>query len=284
VAAVGAVLKIETATEMQLRSMLMLTKVFLAHHSLAWNTNCRIVLPSLFESRQWTSLTRDQLINRRPHESIDSCKWCYSLPPKLTEPSFRSFRAFQSHNLKKVLMNTADSSSMPTNETLVIGPFRVGEKIQVEVISFGPLGASVDVIAHGSHDPTAVIAEDSPALGQGLILQREIAYFRQSRDNLDVVLGEILCAYVERVRENGRLDVGLRAFGGKAKASELTTRIMDAIMDTSSKSLPIGDKSTPGEIGMYFPGVSKTTFKRALATLYKDGKVTPGPYSVQLIK
>jgi hypothetical protein len=34
----------------------------------------------------------------------------------------------------------------------------------------------------------------------GLILQREIAMFREKRDGKDVVLDEILEAYIERVR------------------------------------------------------------------------------------
>jgi hypothetical protein len=94
--------------------------------------------------------------------------------------------------------------------------FKAGDKIQVEVLSFGPLGASVGIVAR-SHDPDDVLPESDDFLGRGLVLQKEIQYYRQSRDGVDVVRGEILPAYAERVRETGNVDVSLRAYGGKAK-------------------------------------------------------------------
>jgi hypothetical protein len=102
---------------------------------------------------------------------------------------------------------------------------RAGDKIQVEVLSFGPLGASVEIVALG-HDPDDVPAAEPEsgggfggqgAIGRGLVLQREIGYFRQARNNVDVVRGEILPAYVERVRDDGSVDVSLRSYGGRAK-------------------------------------------------------------------
>lgn len=58
-------------------------------------------------------------------------------------------------------------------------------------MSFGPMGASVDIVAD-THDPDHVIDEDTPPLGRGLILQKEIAYFRQGRDNVVRVVS--ICA------------------------------------------------------------------------------------------
>jgi predicted RNA-binding protein (virulence factor B family) len=142
----------------------------------------------------------------------------------------------------------------------------------------------VDVIAD-SHNPDDIIPETEPALAQGLILQREIRYFREARGNVDVVRGEILPAYVERVREDdGKLDIGLRAFGGKAKAEQVSTTILDRLDWAPGGTLDVGDKSTPQEIAKEFPGVSKGTFKKAVAALYKQGKVQPGPYSISLIR
>lgn len=161
--------------------------------------------------------------------------------------------------------------------------FKPGDKIQVEVLSFGPLGASVDVIGR-SHDANGLISESDPPLGAGLILQKEIQYFRQARDNVDVVRGEVLPAYVERIRENGRIDVGLRAFGGKAKADEASEQILKRLRWTNAGVLPVGDKSQPGVIAKEFPGLSKSAFKRALASLYKRRLVQPGPDSITLIR
>lgn len=159
--------------------------------------------------------------------------------------------------------------------------FQPGDRILVEILSFGPLGASVAVIGD-SHDDASLIDENEPALGRGLILQREISYFRQARGNVDVVVGEVVPAYVERVREDGKLDVSLRAFGAQAKADELSTRILERL-EASGGMLKIGDKSAPEEITREFPGVSKSSFKRAVAGLYRQGKVQPAPHSITLL-
>jgi len=160
--------------------------------------------------------------------------------------------------------------------------FKSGDAILVEVLSFGPLGASVEVIAVG-HDGDNIIADDEPALATGLILQREIQYFRQARDNADVFRGEVLPAYVERVRDDGRIDVALRTVGGAAKAAEVGELIMDRLESRESGGvLDVGDKSSPEEIAWEFPGVSKAAFKKAVSALYKKGVVTPGPFTVTL--
>lgn len=161
--------------------------------------------------------------------------------------------------------------------------FKPGDKIQVEVISFGPLGASVEVIGD-SHDPESLIPEDEPPLATGLILQKEIQYFRQSRDNVDVVRGEVLPAYVEKVRDDGKIDISLRTFGGKAKAEEVSTMILDKLSWAPGGVLQVGDKSSPEEIAKEFPGVSKSSFKRAVGALYKLGKIDPSPHSITLVR
>jgi hypothetical protein len=159
--------------------------------------------------------------------------------------------------------------------------FSPGDKIQVEILSFGPLGASVDVVAT-SHLEDDMIPIDAPPLGSGLILQREIEYFRQGRGNVDVVRGEVLPAYVERIRETGKIDVTLRAYGGEAKADILGKQIMDLLKER--KTLPIGDKSDPRDIERYFPGVSKKSFKRALSGLYKQRLVLVDKFSVPIVE
>ncbi len=78
--------------------------------------------------------------------------------------------------------------------------FQVGDKIQVEVISFGPLGASVGVVGIGHGDSVPLLPVDAEPYATGLILQQEIAYFRQSRGNVDVVRGEVLPAYIQKIR------------------------------------------------------------------------------------
>jgi hypothetical protein len=160
---------------------------------------------------------------------------------------------------------------------------RQGDQILVEVISFGPMGASVEIVGLG-HNSDAMIEEDEPALGNGIILQKEIHYFRQARDNVDVVKGEILPAFVDRVRDDGKVDVSLRKPGGKSKAKDAAKMILNRLTKSPEGHLPIGDKSDPNVIAAEFPGLSKGTFKKAVAALYKQGLVRPGPDSISLMR
>jgi hypothetical protein len=162
--------------------------------------------------------------------------------------------------------------------------FKRGDLIQVEVLRFGPLGASVEVIGHKSHEESDLIPEDEPPLATGLILQQEISYFRSARDGVDVVLGEILPAYVQRVRpEDGKMDVTLRIPGGKGKAQDLGKVILERLQSTDDNEIDVGDKSTPQEINRMFPGTSKASFKRAVAALYKKKLVQPGATTTRLM-
>jgi predicted RNA-binding protein (virulence factor B family) len=96
------------------------------------------------------------------------------------------------------------------------------------------------------------------------------------------VRGEILPAFVQNVREDGKLDIGLRAFGGKAKALEVGDQILERLKYAGG-TLPIGDKSSPEEINAEFPGVSKSAFKKAIGSLFKQKLVQPSSDSISLV-
>ena len=170
-------------------------------------------------------------------------------------------------------------SSFSNQDTGV--PLKRGDAIQVEVTRFGPLGASVEIIGT-SHDPKDLIGEDDPAIAKGLILQKEIGYFRAARNGLDVVVGEVLCAYVENVRDDGKIDISLRRPGGKGKAQDMEKLILDAL-NAQGGVIDVGDKSSPEDINKAFPGTSKATFKRGVAALFRQGKVQPGAYTTKLM-
>ena len=165
--------------------------------------------------------------------------------------------------------------------------FRKGDLIQVEVTRFGRLGASVDIIGIGGHSEDQLIDEYDPPLGTGLILQSEISFFRKKRNMLDVVVGEILPGYVENIRNmndgSTKIDVSLRP-PGNAKTLDLAVEILQKLENDGLGVLDIGDKSSPKEIDAIFPGSSKAAFKKAISSLYKQGKVKPGPFSVSLMK
>jgi len=164
-------------------------------------------------------------------------------------------------------------------------PIPVGTPVLVEVASFGPLGASVHVVAK-SHDPKDLPPPEAdedewPIFGVGLITQQELAYHRDARRGVEVVLGEVLPAYIERAgRLDGKLGITLRAFGGKQKAMDVSQQILDSMQDGV---LALGDKSDPADIAAVFPGVSKATFKKAVSALFKQGLLLkPQPLEIQL--
>lgn len=171
---------------------------------------------------------------------------------------------------KSFLQSSKDNVDVATD--MYRPEFKKGDQVQVEVIFFGPLGASVDIVAHNTHDPDNCIPNDEPALGRGMVLQREIDYFRRGRGGIDVVKYEILPAYIENVYEKvlddgsveERIDISLRPPGGKAKAQELGEQILERLKE-SDGILDVGDKSTPEEINEYFPGSSKSAFKKAFS-------------------
>lgn len=160
--------------------------------------------------------------------------------------------------------------------------FRIGDPCQVEVISFGPLGASVHVVGVG-HSPDNLIPETEPPLAQGLVLQKEIHYFRQARNGVDVIRGEVLPAFVQKIREDNKLDISLRRLGGKAKAEDVSKLILERLEWEPNGRVAVGDKSPPELVGEEFPGVSKGAFKKAVSALYKKGLVQPGPDFIELM-
>ncbi|KAL7429635.1 hypothetical protein ACHAXH_006346 [Discostella pseudostelligera] len=196
-----------------------------------------------------------------------------------------------STNVSNEKWSTSIAQSTHDDPEIYQPTFKKGDMVMVEVIYFGPLGASVDVVAHNTHNPSDCISQDDPALGRGMILQREINYFRRGRGGVDIVKYEILPAYVENVREGEfeegkieeRLDISLRPPGGKAKAQELGEQILERLKESNNGVLNVGDKSSPEEIDEIFPGASKSAFKKAVSGLYRRGLVSPGSDSITLM-
>jgi CvfB-like winged helix domain len=208
-----------------------------------------------------------------------SCAWtsgpvAASVTNQNLSPIPNTYHALTAARWMSTNEDSLEDGSEDNQPTII---FRIGDTIQVEVISFGPLGASVDIVGVG-HDAESLIGEDELPFGSGLVLQREIRYFREGRNGVDVVTGEILPAYVEKVREDGRVHVSLRPAGGKAKAIDASKKILDQL--ARSHTIALGDKSTPEEIAVLFPGVSKAAFKKAVSALYKKGLVKPESHSI----
>eukprot|EP01038_Epipyxis_sp_PR26KG_P012002 gene12002-16069_t len=154
------------------------------------------------------------------------------------------------------------SNSLVNNENSnveeeAVSPFSAGQKVRVKVTQFGPMGASV-MINDGE--------------GYGLIIQKEIALFRDKREGIDVLMGEELDGYVARIRDDLKIDVSLRPIGND-RYVETTFMVLDALQVCPDGKIPLGDKSSPEDVSHYFHGLSKKDFKSALGKLFKQGAI-----------
>ena len=90
--------------------------------------------------------------------------------------------------------------------------------------------------------------------------------------------GDRLQVYIQRVREDGGVDVSLRPVGKSAREHDSTT-LLQALK--KHKHLPVHDGSSPEEIHATL-GMSKKAFKRAVGILYKEGKIELLPDGIRL--
>lgn len=93
------------------------------------------------------------------------------------------------------------------------------------------------------------------------------------------VMGETVSGYVERVREDGRVDLSLRPSGTHA-ARLARGVVLDALKAHGGK-LDLGDKSDPEAIRARLD-LSKKAFKKALGALYREGRISMNDESVSL--
>lgn len=161
-----------------------------------------------------------------------------------------------------------------------------GSPIPVEVYSFGPLGASVDVYSPSS---------PSTLIGRGLILQSEIKYHELSHP--PIVVGSRLSAFASYLHPSPhksspsllKVDVSLRPVHLDENAVPLDTvgrvafAVRQRLRDGGEGRLALGDGSTPFEIESVFPGVSKSRFRKALGKLYEEREIEkPGDHEIRL--
>ena len=185
------------------------------------------------------------------------------LPSKRQQPLVQATATKNAGQHEDEEAGGGDGDSAPALEE---SPYRRGQSIMAKVLMFGPLGASVSV-------------DDGAAFG--LVLQSEIALLRDKRGS-DIVVGETVPAFVEKVREDNRLNVAFRP-PVMPRMQDTAAQVLEALEGSPSMTIPIGDKSSPEDISAYFYGVTKSDFKKAVGLLFKQGKVKPGPFVTELL-
>ncbi len=133
-------------------------------------------------------------------------------------------------------------------------------------------GQEVDLIIQQKTDlGFAVIINNKH---RGLIFENEI--FQEVR------VGEKLKGFVQKIRNDGKIDVSLQATGFQ-KANEENTGLILAKLEEYEGFLPLNDKSTPEEITGVL-GISKKAFKKTIGSLYKQHKIEISPEGIKLLK
>lgn len=125
-------------------------------------------------------------------------------------------------------------------------PFFEGEEVELLVYEFTPLG--VKVIVENRY--------------QGLIFKSE------SYQELQV--GDRLQGYVQRIRDDDKLDISLRKIGRQGRES--AREVILAKLREHHSYLPLNDDSSPEKIKEWLQ-MSKNTFKKAIGGLYKDRQI-----------
>ena len=106
----------------------------------------------------------------------------------------------------------------------------------------------------------------------GLIHKNEIFKFMRA--------GKQEKGFVKEIRADGKISLSLQPVGQEA-ASSLNAKILSKLRDNDGV-LAVSDKSDPELISSLF-GVSKGNFKKAIGSLYKEGKIAIHPDRIQLI-
>jgi uncharacterized protein len=94
-----------------------------------------------------------------------------------------------------------------------------------------------------------------------------------------LAVGDRVTGYVRRLRDDGKLDVSLRAPGAAGRDED--TRALLRALEASGGHLPLHDDSPPEAITQRL-GMSKKAFKRAVGNLYRQRLVRIEPSGVRL--
>ena len=170
------------------------------------------------------------------------------------------------------------------------------ERCEAEIVSFGPLGAFVAVHKsnyRGASPPldtlidlrthrSVVVEFRDGRFGEGLVLQKELQYLRESRRGAGAEMGEMVSAFAApSPTVEGKYDVFLRPPSAEGKNRDAAALIL-AVLERRGGKLDVGDKSSPEDIAAILPGLSKSVFKNAVGNLYRAKKVVPGRHEVRL--
>jgi predicted RNA-binding protein (virulence factor B family) len=153
----------------------------------------------------------------------------------------------------------------------------------------GTLAASTDLEKHllktgfegkPGDRVTVTILKESDLGYVALIQKRYCGMLYRNEVFKPIYKGEQLVAYIKKVREDGLLDLTLRAPG--YQEVEVNVQRLLLLLKDNNGYLPIGDKSAPEEVYEYTE-MSKKTFKQAAGSLYKQRIAQISDFEIRLV-
>lgn len=129
-------------------------------------------------------------------------------------------------------------------------------------------------------DEVSLMIAETTELGNKVIIEDSHWGLVHTTDIFQTLsYGKRMRGYIKAIREDGKIDVGLRKVAHVA-SNDLATRILSELQKKGG-FLPLYDKSSPQDIKRAF-GESKSSFKNAIGHLYKRGEITIEPNGIRL--
>jgi predicted RNA-binding protein (virulence factor B family) len=130
-------------------------------------------------------------------------------------------------------------------------------------------------------DEVDILIWNERDMGWGVIVDNQyqgMVYKNQTFE--PVAIGERRTAYVNRVREDGKLDILIQKPGAK-NIDESAKAVIDAL-ERNNRFLALTDKSSPEDISTAL-NMSKKSFKKAIGTLYKQRIISLEKEGIKLL-
>ncbi len=171
-------------------------------------------------------------------------------------------------------------------------PVRAGDRVVVAVYldpKTHRIVASTRLRKHLSHEtpnyrdgqPVRLLVTGRTPMGYNAIVEdAHIGLLYHNNLATPLTTGQRIKGFVRTIRESGKIDLSLDASGYRRVAS-LIDQIVQAL-EAAGGRLNVDDDSSPETVREAF-GVSKTAFKQALGTLYKQRRIRFERPGIQLL-
>lgn len=130
-------------------------------------------------------------------------------------------------------------------------------------------------------DEVDILIWNERDMGWGVIVDNQyqgMVYKNQTFE--PIAIGERRTAYVNRVREDGKLDILIQKPGAK-NIDESAKAVIDGL-ERNNRFLALTDKSSPEDISTAL-NMSKKSFKKAIGTLYKQRIISLEKEGIKLL-